>query len=128
MEKTKLNNTQEEVIIHILTDHILWQRVYKAMNIALNAVHPGANEYFNFDPNDQYTGYGSVLKLIGLVEVSYELNSVLHEIFSEISKSDGDARLLANRLYLEWSAKIDEYKTRKSTSLGRACETLPLNN
>lgn len=113
-QKEVKKEIKEDVILDILKDHIVWYRLREGMNTILNAYHPGG-DVIPFEPDLNYTGYGSALKLMGVDTMprikQVDIHKELHKILSEIMESDQKADVLAQRLYAKWLEWIKEYYT-----------------
>jgi hypothetical protein len=110
METVK--NYQEQAIIDIIQDSIVFNRIARGAYDIINAFSPKDAQY-DFNVEDDYKGYYSALKLVADFNDD-KLCGQLSEIFwntTEYSKStkNGNAQELAQTIYIEWLVCIKNY-------------------
>lgn len=105
-----LQNKQDQIIIQILSDFILWYRIedgmWKAIN-AFNLEQPSSD----FEPDMKYNGYSSALMVMGVdSENEEDLSSKLEDIVWEKMKERGNADELAETIYIEWLSVLRKHE------------------
>ena len=108
------NKALEEATKGILKDHIIWERVARAIRIANNAVHPNDDEE-EFEPDCQYIGYGNAFDVLG-IRKEHDLTGILGEMVYHklIECANVSAKILAEEMYNDWLIAIKDYFINKN--------------
>lgn len=102
------NKPQEQAIICIIEDTILWNRVSSKMLDIVNVFHPSELQH-EFNPEYKYNGYFNALNIMGISN-NHDLCDKLSDIFWDLNaKSKGKADDLAKTIYIEWLVCIKNY-------------------
>ena len=103
METIK-NNPQEQAIIGIIQDAIIWNRVSNKMYEMINAFHPQKSEE-DLNLEDRYKGYNNALNAMGLkdnVDLCDKLSTIFWNSITFPEKSEDRADKLAESIYIDW--------------------------
>jgi hypothetical protein len=110
MEALK-NKPQEQAILGIIQDAIIWHRVADKMHDIINAFNPLESEH-EFQVEDHYKGYRNALYIMGLIHDD-NICGQLSDIFWQLSSADkmrnDQADELAHTIYIEWLVCIKNY-------------------
>jgi hypothetical protein len=102
------NKLQEQAIIGIIEDAILWNRISRKMLDIINAFHPSELEH-EFHPEYKYNSYSNAFCLMGIYD-NDQICSSLADIFWNLStESNGKSDELAKTIYIEWLVSIKNY-------------------
>ncbi len=109
-------NEQKETVVQILTDHIIFERIYTGMQEVAKAANPDCEDW---DPVHHYNGFASAWIFLTGYEFSEEveesLKDELSDIFFNHFKADlakpFSARIaakeLANLIFIDWDYTIN---------------------
>ncbi len=98
--ETRVYSQQEEAILGILSDCIIWERIGDGMFIAVNAFNLNANEY-EFEPQWEYHGYSNVFRMLNI----YDKDALVDKLstnFQNHYNSKERADVLAKKIYDDW--------------------------
>lgn len=116
-------NQQKETIINILTDAVIFERIYKGIQETVKAANPDCEDW---DPSRYYNGCANAwIFLVGYElpeEVEEALKDELIEIFFNWFNSDfkkpfkkrDSAKKLAEHIFVDWEYSIDSREREKN--------------
>ena len=117
---------RKETMVNIISDAIIFERIYKGMQEAVKAARPTEN----WDPANYYNGISNAWIFLTIYEfpeeVDEELKEELSEIFFDWFKEDfkkhhskrETAKKLAEHIYIDWEYCINS--TEKDQGLKSA--------
>ncbi len=108
-EKPVFNLENEETVIKILNDSIIFYRIAASFSGALRAFTP-TEQHDNFTPSFNYLGFDTALDLLGLEDLEKygRLRESLQEIGWEYCETNKVADTLARELYFKWIYEAQE--------------------
>lgn len=115
---------QEQVIVNIIADHVLFARIANAMHNIINAVNPSDDEEF-FKPDMKHKGIHNALDLLGITYKEQSISDTcrfrdeLYNVFTQ--EVYGEDKIenheeIAYSVFFTWSSKIREYYTTRKAS------------
>ncbi|MCM4159536.1 hypothetical protein FHG64_16090 [Antarcticibacterium flavum] len=114
-------NQQKETIVQILTDHIIFERIYTGMQEVTKAANPTCED---FDPVHFYNGFANAWIFLVAYELpdeveealKDELSDIFFKYFREDLAKPYDQRKtaidLANHIFIDWETTIDKAERR----------------
>lgn len=105
---------KEQGIINIISDSILYNRIYDGMHVILNAFNPLQVNPCNIEVN--YKGIESVLMLMDIEDEDLKENLELLYEKNILSRTLENASQLALSIYFEWLKYIKDFYTNKKAS------------
>ena len=107
---------RDETIVQILTDAIIFERIYKGMQETVKAAHPDCDDW---DPVHSYNGLSNAWIFLVIYELPEEVEESLKDKLSDIyfkyfnediSKPFDQRRAakdLAQHIFIDWESCID---------------------
>lgn len=95
---------RDKLILNILTDFVMWQRISNAMHSVINCFKAEEND---FQPEYHYNGYANALDYLGITDgvLRSDLATI---VFEELNK-DTDAPDAAVAIYSKWLKMLQDY-------------------
>ncbi len=95
---------KDKIILYILTDYVMWQRVSNAMHRVINCF--SSNDEYQFEPEEQYAGYIAAIDYIGVKEGNLrdKMCSAAYDIEDDIP-----AKEAAISIYTKWLSLLKDY-------------------
>lgn len=109
--QTVKNKQQEQAIIGIIQDAIIWNRIAGKMHDIINAFEPLENEH-GFNPEYSYSGYMNALHVMGLIHddnICGQLSDIFWELSAVGVNKNNKADELSQTIYIEWLVCIKNY-------------------
>lgn len=112
---------KEQLIVNIISDHVIFARIARSMLDIINVINPSKGEEF-FEPEMNYIGVSNALDLLS---ISYEDKSnnrfFRDEMFDQFvsmvySDNEDNHKELAYSIYFEWLRMIKDFYTTKKAS------------
>ncbi len=106
----KLSN-RDSLVVSILKDAIIFQRISNAMFRAVNAFNNGMKD---FEPEQHYSGLSNALQVLG-IDDSHEIRDELVEVFLQDLEKDSEvsADAAALDIFYRWAFLIKDFYTTK---------------
>lgn len=110
------NDRIREVILQMITEYVVDFRRHDALEIYLNAFHPGNTEDWNDLPFDGTNGLSKVLDLLGISSKPKDdfYDSLYKMAWDIIEGSENEANTVAVNILSRWTRKIKNYFSSKS--------------
>ncbi|MDT0646333.1 hypothetical protein RM545_06490 [Zunongwangia sp. F260] len=116
---------RDETIVQILTDAIIFERIYNGMQETLKAANPDCEDW---DPVSFYNGFANVWIFLVIYELPDEVEESLKDELSEVFYMRFNADLakpfkdreravyLAEKIYSDWKFCIDRTDSQLKTA------------
>ena len=101
------NNQQEEAIIGVIQDAIVWARISVKMVGIINAFNPSSEEC-EFGADTTFIGYENAFRIMRILDDEFLCNE-LSQVFRSFSDDQSPANKLAETIYIEWLLCIKNY-------------------
>lgn len=98
-------DAKDKMILYILTDFVMWQRVSDAMHKIVNCF--SSNDENEFEADNEYKGFVTALDFIGITDG--DLRDRLSAIAFDRSEGNLPAEETAMNIYASWLKVIKEY-------------------